>query len=302
MGIADRDYSRDEGRGGGGFLSQLTPVVKWLLILNLAAYFVDVMVKGDGVMHGPLRRHGAFTVETAVFEGEIWRFLTFQFLHGNVLHVLFNCIGIYFFGPWLERWWGSMKFTIYYLVCGVSGAAFFTLLLMLGMFPHDGVGTPLVGASAGIYGILVGVAFIAPNLRVRLLFPPVELTMRQMAITLLSISVIMITLGYVQINFLDLGGNEGGEAGHLGGAILGFFLMRFPFLLGGRGDAIRTTRPKVTKPRPLPKLRPRSGMEKDQDDEVDRILEKISSQGFQSITQAEKDLLNKASKEKQSSR
>lgn len=301
MGIADRDYSRNDGRGTGGFLSQLPPVVKWLLILNLAIYFLDVLVKSDGAMHGPLRRHGAFTVETAVLEGEIWRFITFQFLHGNVLHVLFNCIGIFFFGPWLERWWGSVKFTIYYLLCGIGGAAFFTLLLKLGLFPHDGVGTPLVGASAGIYGILVGVAIIAPNLRVTLFFPPVELSMRQMAIALLSISVVMITLGYVEINFLGLGGNEGGEAGHLGGAILGFFLMRFPSLLGGRGDRVHITPPKVTKPRPLSKLRPRSGMEKQQDDEIDRILDKISSQGFQSLTQTEKDLLNEASRKKQSS-
>lgn len=302
MGIADRDYHRDDGRRGGGFFSQLTPVVKWLLILNLGIYFLDVLIKSDSAMHGPLRLHGAFTVKTAVFEGEIWRFITFQFLHGNVLHVLFNCIGIFFFGPWLERWWGPVKFTVYYLLCGVGGAAFFTLLLKLGLFPHDGIGTPLVGASAGLYGILIGVAFIAPDLRVALLFPPIELSMRQLSLALLSFSVAIILLGYLQIDFLGLGGNEGGEAGHLGGAILGFILMRYPRLLGGGGGEIRITRPKLTKPRPLPKLRPRSEVEKEQDTAVDKILDKISSQGFQSLTQEEKDLLQKVSNQKQSSR
>ena len=126
--------------------------------------------------------------------------------------------------------------------------------------------------------------------------------MRQLAIALLTFSMAIITLGYFRVNFLGLGGNEGGEAGHLGGAILGFLLMRFPSLLGGRGDSVRITPPKVTKPRPLSKLRPRSGLEKQHDDEVDRILDKISSQGFQSLTQAEKDLLNEASKKKQSPR
>lgn len=300
MGIADRDYHRNDGRRGGGFIPQLTPVVKWLLILNLGIYFADILLKGDA-FNGPLRRHGAFTVETALYEGEIWKFLTFQFLHGSFGHVFFNCLGIFFFGPWLERWWGSRKFLFYYLLCGVAGAVFFTLLLFLGVLPADGAGSPLVGASAGIYGILIGVAFIAPDLRVALLFPPVELSMRQLAIALLSISVAIILMGYMRVNFLGLGGNEGGEAGHLGGAILGFLLMRYPALLGGGGE-IHITRPKVTKPRPLPKLRPRSEIEKEQDTAVDKILDKISSQGFQSLTQDEKDLLQKVSNQKQSSR
>lgn len=300
MGIADRDYHRDDGRRRDGFFSQVTPVVKWLLILNLGIYFLDVLIKSDDVTHGPLRLHGAFTVQTAVLEGEIWRFITFQFLHGNVLHVLFNCIGIFFFGPWIERWWGSTKFLIFYLLCGVAGAAFFTILLQLGLLPTDGENTPLVGASAGIYGILIGVAFIAPDLRVALLFPPVELSMRQLAIALLTFSTAIIIMGYTQINFLGLGGNEGGEAGHLGGAILGFLLMRYPALLGGGGNEISITRPRLTKPRPIPKLRPRSEMEKDQDTAVDKILDKISNQGFQSLTQEEKDLLQKVSNQKRS--
>ncbi|RYD25073.1 MAG: rhomboid family intramembrane serine protease, partial [Verrucomicrobiaceae bacterium] len=205
MGIADRDYQRDDGRRNGGFLSQLTPVVKWLIFLNVGIYFVDLFLRGDA-MNGPLRSHGAFTVETALREGEVWRFITFQFLHAHVLHVMFNCIGIFFFGPWLERWWGSLKFTIFYLLCGAAGAAFFTLLMALGLLPGDGAGTPLVGASAGIYGILIGVAFIAPDIRVALLFPPIELSMRQLALALLSFSAAIILLGYLNLDFLGLGG------------------------------------------------------------------------------------------------
>lgn len=301
MGIADRDYSRDDGRRSGGFLSQLTPVVKWLLIANVAIYFLDILLEsGDGSR--PMRNFGTFAIQSAIFEGRISEFVTFQFLHGSFGHVMFNSLGIFFFGPYMERWWGSMKFLIYYLLCGAGGALFFVVLFYAGLLPGNGIQSGMIGASAGLFGILIGVAFTSPNTRVALLFPPVELSMRQLAIALLTFSVAIITLGYLRINFLGLGGNEGGEAGHLGGAILGFLLMRFPFLLGGRGDTIRITRPKVTKPRPLPKLRPRSGLEKDQDDEVDRILEKISSEGFQSLTQAEKDLLNKASKKQQSSR
>jgi hypothetical protein len=148
----------------------------------------------------------------------------------------------------------------------------------------------LVGASAGLYGILIGVAVIAPNLRVALLFPPIELSMRQLAIALMVISGGAI--------LLKVGGNEGGEAGHLGGAILGYLLMRFPQLLGGGGSEI--ARPAPSGPRPLPKLRPRTSLEMEQDSAVDVILDKISREGFQSLTAEERELLQKASNSKRS--
>jgi membrane associated rhomboid family serine protease len=286
MGISDREYQRGNPREGGGFFSQLTPVVKWLLIANVGIYFLDLLLEK------PLRNFGAFTIQSAVFEGRIWEFVTFQFLHGSLGHVLFNSLGLFFFGPWLERWWGSKKFLIFYLLCGVGGGVFFTSLVMSGVLPGNDLYTPLVGASAGIYGILVGVAVIAPNLRVSLYFPPIELSMRQLAITLMVISV-----GSILLRF---GGNEGGEAGHLGGAIVGFFLIRYPFLLGGE-PGVEILKPKLSKPRQMPKLRPRSELEKTQDTAVDAILDKISSQGFQSLTQQERDFLQRVSEQKKSS-
>lgn len=273
-------------------MGQITPVVKWLLILNLGIYFLDTLVlKGPGEADGPIRRFGAFNIQTAIFEGQVWEFITFQFIHGFVGHVLFNCIGIYFFGPWMERWWGSLKFLIFYLLCGAAGAAFYTLLVFIGVLPvHDFQGG-LVGASAGIYGIFIGVAMIAPSLRVTLLFPPVELSMRQLAIGLLAYAVLMIVMKW--------GGNEGGEAGHLGGAILGFILVRFSRLLGGP-QTVEVVRPRVVSPSAKSKLRPRSALDKEQDSELDRILDKISSQGFQSLTDKEKQILQALSNSKKS--
>ena len=283
MGIADREYQRTESHSGGGFFSNITPVVKWLLILNLAIYFLDLMLENK-----PMRHFGAFAVQSAIFEGRIWEFVTFQFLHGSVGHVLFNCMGIFFFGPFLERWWGSQKFLIFYLLCGVGGAAFFTLLLFLGIVPGDLL-SPLVGASAGIYGIFIGVAFVAPDLRVALLFPPIELSMRQLAIALLAISV-----GAIVLKF---GGNEGGEAGHLGGAILGLLLMRWPWILGhGERPRIVLEKAPARTPRAKAKMRPRSAHLAGQDSAVDQILDKISREGFQSLTEAERAILHEASK------
>lgn len=296
MGIADRDYHRHPNHGGG-FLSQLTPVVKWLLIANVGIFILDYLLlpavldlRVDRFHPPPLVQWGAFSIQSALLELHLWEFVTFQFLHGSLGHVLFNSIGIYFFGPWMERWWGSKKFLLFYLLCGAAGAAFFTLLTSLGLLP-DGKESALVGASAGIYGIFIGVAVISPDLRVVLLFPPIELSMRQLAIALLAIS-----SGAILLN---LGGNEGGEAGHLGGAILGFILMRYPWLLGGGLQAVRH-RPRALAHPFESKLRPRTELRMDEDSAVDLILDKVSRDGFQSLSQAERDILRQASERHQS--
>lgn len=268
-------------------MQNVTPVVKWLLFLNAGIYILDMILGAKfGRIHDfpPLVNWGAFRVQSAIFEFRIWEFFTFQFLHGSLGHVLFNCIGLYFFGPWMERWWGPVKFLIFYLLCGAAGAAFFTLLTFIHVLP--GGYHFLIGASAGIYGIFIGVAVVAPNLRVMLFFPPIELSIRQLAIGLMVISTGAIVF--------SLGGNEGGDAGHLGGAILGFILMRMPWLLGGNTD-MEIIRPRFLKPRTEPKLRPRTRLDISQDSAVDEILDKVSRDGFQSLTQAERDILLQAS-------
>jgi membrane associated rhomboid family serine protease len=296
MGIAERDYHRRQPHGGG-IGARLSPVVKWLLIANLGIFILDYLVlpavlgsKVDRFHAPPLLKWGAFSIRSALLELRIWEFVTFQFLHASLGHVLFNSIGLYFFGPWMERWWGSGKFLLFYLLCGVSGAAFFTLLTLLHVLP-GGMESALVGASAGIYGIFIGVAVIAPDLRVALLFPPVELSMRQLAIVLL-----LIATGAI---LLSLGGNEGGEAGHLGGAILGFIMVRHPRLLGME-PGVEIRRPPATRKPHAAKLRPRSPFTSGTDSAVDLILDKISREGFQSLTDAERETLRRASERQQS--
>ena len=277
MGLAERRVSNN-----GGMMAQLTPVVKWLLILNLGIYFADMLLFDFAI-----RERFAFTIESALFDFAVWEFITFQFIHGSVGHVLFNCIGLFFFGPWMERWWGAKRFLFFYLVCGVGGAVFYSGLVLTGALPSNDLQTGLVGASAGIYGILVGVAVIAPTMRVSLLFPPVTLTMRQLALALLAISVGSIVL--------KIGGNEGGEAGHLGGAIMGFVLMKTHGWTGW-------VRGKTGSPRGrpasdfTPKIRPRTMIDLHGQSQVDAILEKISRDGFQSLTDAERDVLHRAAK------
>jgi len=294
MGIADRDYHRHQSRSGGVW-AQLPPVVRGLLVANVGIFILDYLILPlllDLPPNRPpiLLAWGAFSIDSALLHGHLWEFVTFQFLHASVGHVLFNSIGIFFFGPWMERWWGSKKFLLFYLLCGAAGAAFFSLLMRLHLLP-GGDDSSMIGASAGIYGIFIGVAVIAPHLRVALLFPPIELSMRQLAIGLMAISIGAI--------LLNLGGNQGGEAGHLGGAILGFILMRYPQLLGG-GPAAEIHRPLRFASSPAPKLRPRTVLHTDQESAVDLILDKVSRDGFQSLTPDERDLLRQASQRQNS--
>ncbi len=274
--------------GEEGMMAQLTPVVKWLLFLNIGIYLVDAFIFGERI-----RNFGAFAIGSAMYEGRLWQFVTFQFIHGSVPHILMNSIGLFFFGPWMERWWGSMQFLLFYLISGIGGALFFTILVFFGMLPQDGIYTPLIGASAGLYGILVGVAVIAPSLQVALLFPPITLTMRQLALALMAISV-----GSILLQF---GGNEGGEAGHLGGAIVGFFLIQSAVWsgrersstrgLGGAFSPKRGPRQDIE-----PKIRPRTRVDLRGQSHIDEILDKISQHGFQSLTDDERDLLHQAAK------
>jgi membrane associated rhomboid family serine protease len=284
MGSSDRNYPESRRHGGE---NQLTPVVKWLLIANIGIYFLDLMF-----LEHAIRDWGEFTVASGLVEGRVWELLSFQFLHWSIGHLLMNCVPLFFFGPWMERWWGSAKFAAFYFICGFTGALLSAGLLGLGWFNYS-LHTPMAGASAGIYGILIGVAYIAPALQVRLLIPPIALTMRQLAIAILTIAVVAVSF--------HIGGNEGGEAAHLGGAIAGFLLIRFPWTLQWLG-ATSLTAPHAARRRTPPeqKLRPRTRLQIHRDDEVDRILDKISQDGFQSLTEDERETLRKAAESKSS--
>jgi membrane associated rhomboid family serine protease len=296
MGASDRDYFRDEERryAGGGVRRPLTPVTKALIAANLLIFLIDFFSRPGpihphfGVINTPL----CFSIESAFREFRLWELLTFQFLHANPWHVIANSLGLFLFGPWAERWWGSRRFLVFYLLCGVAGALFYTLLTLTGLLPDRGLEVPLVGASAGLYGILLSVAVINPKEVVRLLFPPVDLTMRKLALIAMGIAVVVI-LGDNLVGGRPFR-NSGGEAGHLGGAILGYLLTRFPGLLR-RGEGSKIVRPKeFRRKRPKSKLRPRTSVEIDAATEVDRILDKISREGVQSLTDDERKILYQA--------
>ncbi|WP_435690466.1 rhomboid family intramembrane serine protease [Rubritalea sp.] len=216
--------------------------------------------------------------------GEVWRLLTFQFLHANLSHVLMNMVGLYFFGTIVERVLGMRRYLAYYLICGVAGGLFYYLLVYFGLV-NPGY---IVGASAGLYGVLAALVVIAPNMQVMLLIPPIPMKMRTLA---------WVLLGLALFSILVTGRNAGGEAGHLGGALIGFFLMKFPRALGW-ADRIGTKQTIVKKAAQSgpyqAKVRPRTKLNLDTT-EVDRILDKVSAEGLHSLTDAERETLHRVS-------
>lgn len=286
----NRDYNQGGGAGGFGGLRGLSTqsVVMWLIVANFAVFILNGVFLG--AMRGSLLAPvvwGNFNIPQAIYGGQVWRFLTYQFNHAGFMHFVFNMIGLYFFGPLLEQWWGPKRFLAFYLLCGSAGAAVaaaFSLFPAMGVFDQNSI---LIGASGAVFGILVACAVLFPKQRVQLIFPPVPMTMRTMALVFLGISVLSILVGST---------NAGGEAAHLGGAALGFLLAAKPGLLAwADGVSPNTFKVKVV----TQKKEKAAKREEASEAEIDRILAKVSAEGLQSLTSKEKKMLNRETERKQ---
>ena len=142
-----------------------------------------------------------------------WQLLTYGFMHGNLTHIAFNMFGLWMFGQDLERLWGPRRFLAYFLVC-VVGAGFIQLLVA----GFQGGLYPTVGASGGLFGILLAYGLTFPNRIVVPLFPPIPMR----AITF------VIVFGLLEL-YLGVSGNAPGIANfaHLGGMLFGFLMLRY---------------------------------------------------------------------------
>ena len=213
MGIP-QPQMRGDGFGdrGGRFdmrRMRLWPVTYWLIVVNVVVFLAQ-LTSGDAIT-----AWGEFSVARAIRGWELWRFLTFQFLHGSLWHLLFNMIALYWFGTAVETRLGGKRYLAFYLISGVCGAGAYLVLWKLGFLDRDEhVG--LIGASAGIFGILVAVINLAPGMMVRLLFPPILIRVRTLALLFIALAVLTI---------LMKGDNAGGEASHIGGALGGWLMI-----------------------------------------------------------------------------
>ena len=174
----------------------------------------------------PVLMWGHFSTLTAFTRLELWRFVTFQFLHAGFWHLALNMIALFYFGPAVEQRLGSRRrFLAFYLACGVCGAALYLLLNLLGFLgvPLPGVldveiTTPLMGASAGVFGVLLASARFVGNGTIYLFFV-LPLPMKLGVYLLFGLSL---------LNLLFGGYNQGGEAAHVGGALAGAFFAKYP--------------------------------------------------------------------------
>ena len=263
MGIQDRDYYRDDagvrhtrGPALGSAVGRMRvwSVSTWLIAVNVAVYLLDLLLQGGGLAYAHvlatadgrkfvemfplvsrlkslpegyayealsqqamplLERWGYFSFSQAFGHFQLWRLLCFQFLHAGAWHIIGNMIGLYFFGPLVESYLGRRRFLAFYLLCGVAGPILYLGFASAGIL-HTSMYTPLVGASAGIFGILVASAVIAPNATI-LIYGILPMQLKTAALLLLAFA------GYV---VLTNGNNAGGQAAHLGGAAVGFLLIR----------------------------------------------------------------------------
>ncbi|HEX9105567.1 MAG TPA: rhomboid family intramembrane serine protease [Longimicrobiales bacterium] len=269
-------------RDSFSFGYSLTPWVKRLILANVIVFLVTWIAGRLGMPIGDLLALRPDAVLTRP-----WTILTYMFVHAGFLHILFNMIALFFFGPPVEERLGSNDFIKFYLVCGLGGAA---LSFLLQIFTGPSL---IVGASGAIYGVMLAYAMYWPDAPIYIWgILPVKAKWMLAAFVALDL---LGALGY--------GGAGVAHFAHLGGLGAGFLYLKS----AGLQVAIATRAKKLFRPRltvipgsagtgpAKPGRRAHAEQERILDD-LDRVLDKISRSGMASLTPDERKLLDDASK------
>ncbi|MBX3395853.1 MAG: rhomboid family intramembrane serine protease [Phycisphaerae bacterium] len=286
------DYRGSFGGGGppsrGGFSSWLGGMpapgrtVKWLLIANVGMFVLCKLTGGD---NGIIYRSLAMYVEDVTHRFQIWRLLTFSYLHdqASLFHILFNMIGLYFLGMPLERRWGSLRLFVFYTVASLVGVSLYVALSLIGWLPARVLGVPvsLIGASGGVLAMLGACAVLFPSFQIIFVFFPVPIRLASL------IFVIMYSW-----NLFERGQNAGGDACHLAGLAFGIYMgydgeRWFGFLDTWRQRREARNRREIYEKAAAAERR------------IDAILDKVREKGIGSLTRAEKRELEEATRARQ---
>ncbi len=194
--------------------SGLPPVVRYLLIANIGLFLLE-QVKMEALLEyfalWPTVHSIAYGRGPNLPGFEPWQLISYAFLHGSWTHLLFNMYALWFFGAPMENAWGSRRFLLYYLVC-VIGAGI-TQLMVAG---STGEIYPTIGASGGVFGLLLAFGVIYPDERLMLLFPPVVMKAKWF----------VIVFGALELLFGVTGAEQGvAHFAHLGGMLFGYLLL-----------------------------------------------------------------------------
>jgi membrane associated rhomboid family serine protease len=183
----------------------IPPGTQTLIGINVIAFAVD------SLLHNAL--FGSFALWPIGPQFAPWQVLTYGFLHGGLMHLLFNMFGLYMFGSDIESVWGQRRFVVYYLTCVVTAA-----IAQLAVTWLTGSYYPTVGASGGLFGVLLAFGMMFPKRVVVLLIPPVPLP-----------AWLFVTLfGLIEL-YMGISGTAPGVAhfAHLGGMIGGYILIQY---------------------------------------------------------------------------
>jgi len=199
----------------------LTWAVQRLIFLNIGIFALQLLLDPlvaifDGSRHGVLLVPGGSLTRllgftpSAFTHGQIWEILTYQFLHGGLLHLFMNMLWLFFFGPEVERVLGSRQFMRFYLLCGGLG-----VLATLLPFALRGDDPTVTGASGAVMGVLIAFAIVDPE-RQFFLFPlPVPINARALVFIVVILNLIS-----------ALGDSSVSVATHFGGMIVGYIYMK----------------------------------------------------------------------------
>ncbi len=198
---------------------RLPPVTQALIVANVVMFLLQ-KVLGDPMLASLMLwpfGDGGYDPLSQTREFLPWQLLTYGFMHGNFTHLLFNMLALFMFGAPLEYTWGNRRFLTYYLVC-VAGAGLLQLAVGWWTLSSGGDAYPTVGASGGVFGLLLAYGMLFPNQRVMLLFPPIPMKARTL----------VIVYGAIEL-MLGFTGWQPGVAhfAHLGGMFFGWLLIRY---------------------------------------------------------------------------
>ena len=196
----------------------MPPVTTALIVANVAIYLLQSILPGLIV---PFALWPVGASQAALGVGFYpWQLVTYAFLHGSLLHLGFNMFALYMFGSPVEQVFGTRRYLIYYFVSVLSAA--FTQLAFAAL---TGGIYPTIGASGGVFGLLLAYGKFFPHNRVMLLFPPIPMPARVFVFVYAALEL-----------FLGVTGTQEGVAhfAHLGGMVGGYLLLRF-WRTGSRG-------------------------------------------------------------------
>jgi membrane associated rhomboid family serine protease len=192
---------------------RITPTNKAIILVNVAVFLLQA-VQPDFIN----TRFALWPPQAANYEGgapfRIWQILTYGFLHGGWTHLFFNMFAVFMFGSEIERLFGARRYLVYYLVCVIGAALMHLIVVAAADLPPY----PTIGASGGVFGLLLAYGMAYPQRMLMLLFPPIPMR-----------AWLFVTLYGLLELYLGVTQTASGVAhfAHLGGMATGFVLIRY---------------------------------------------------------------------------